>query len=489
MIKTTKLQANEIMKSNDLELINEREVKNLEAAFRMISRSMSKDLIFFGLKAQQRSTPSMNIDITLGLGVCNSTIRMAYNKELLGPIAVTNGVSSLRIDTVEIRLYEVPGDQDTRAFKDPITGAISYSSVYTTNEIKIEAQVIAGTPGSGVAPTKTSGWIKIAEIQVPAYQSTNILNSYIKNCTANYDGCETADWTTEKDITYIKEDISDLRLYGGKILGPTEFSGLMKTLAGMDLYTDLKMKNGGIGFGPEVDPRLVMYRGGTDFLILRNYNQQYSILSIWSPPGDLTQEREATISLVRGNEPNQEFVDFYNNGYNSERQFGIRIQKRGTGSFRAFVIDQFDGTTKSNILKIDADRSMELSSSLNLLDNVLSRPMIKDYSETLAVKGNSGADLTINFEDGNVQSVVLTNNCTISFTNPPATGRAGSITLIVKKDDNGLPRQIWWPVTIKWEEGLIPNTLDEANQIAIYTFITIDGGTTYYGIIGGNSFE
>ena len=48
---------------------------------------------------------------------------------------------------------------------------------------------------------------------------------------------------------------------------------------------------------------------------------------------------EATLALVRGDEPNLEIVDLYNNGYPSETQYGIRIRKYGTGEFRDFVFD------------------------------------------------------------------------------------------------------------------------------------------------------
>ncbi len=128
---------------------------------------------------------------------------------------------------------------------------------------------------------------------------------------------------------------------------------LAKLQVGGDIYT-----TAGLGFYPTggSGANNVIYRGGTDFFILRNYNQPYTVAQVWSPPGALgsSTAQEATLALVRGNEPNQEYLDFYNNGYSSETQFGIRLQKRGTGQYRDFVIDQSDGVTKTPLLSVKA---------------------------------------------------------------------------------------------------------------------------------------
>jgi hypothetical protein len=127
----------------------------------------------------------------------------------------------------------------------------------------------------------------------------------------------------------------------------------------------------------EDDPRTVLYRGGSDeapdITILRNFPPStppdpeeevvWTLMRVWAPriPSG-TPDREATISLVRDlnstDDDSQEFVDFYNNGYASETQHGIRIQKRSgqtTAQYRDFVFDQFDGTTKTPLMILKAD--------------------------------------------------------------------------------------------------------------------------------------
>jgi hypothetical protein len=126
-----------------------------------------------------------------------------------------------------------------------------------------------------------------------------------------------------------------------------------------DIYT-----SAGLGFyvPNEQWARNVIYRGGSDFTILRNFNRDYSIFQIWAPPG--AGNREATLAMVRGDEPDMEYFDLYNNGYDGiEVQHGIRIQKRGTGEYRDFVFDHYDGVTKEPVMILKADRNVGIGTA------------------------------------------------------------------------------------------------------------------------------
>jgi hypothetical protein len=91
----------------------------------------------------------------------------------------------------------------------------------------------------------------------------------------------------------------------------------------------------------------------------------YTLLSIKSPgffQNPVTNDREATLSLSRdlfdtnGNSVGAEFLDLYNNGYSGQTQYGIRIQKRGTGAYRNFVIDRDpDGSSQVKLVVIKTD--------------------------------------------------------------------------------------------------------------------------------------
>ncbi|KKM75429.1 hypothetical protein LCGC14_1390360, partial [marine sediment metagenome] len=180
-ILVPRFEANEIAKSADFDYSNDREYANLCVLLEELFARSANDLIVGGLNCQERGTPSMNVDLSIGLGYCKSTGKIGHSGSLFGPIAITSGGAQQRIDTLEIRLKETDYDQQQRGFKNPVTGDITYQDVYTKTRFEIEAQVIAGTEGAGIAPNHTSGWIKIAEVTVDAGESTSILDADIEN--------------------------------------------------------------------------------------------------------------------------------------------------------------------------------------------------------------------------------------------------------------------------------------------------------------------
>ena len=63
---------------------------------------------------------------------------------------------------------------------------------------------------------------------------------------------------------------------------------------------------------------------------------------------------------------------------------------------------------------------------------------------------------------------------TVSLTNPPATGIAIGFTVEIIGDASA----ITWPSSVKWPAGVAPTATATKE---LYTFVTTDGGTTYYG--------
>jgi len=101
-----------------------------------------------------------------------------------------------RIDIIEIRPIRLNDNQKNRQFKDPITGLITTSLMNTRYTYSYEFHVISGTPmASPVAPSKTDGWIKLAEISV-ASGVTSLSNVDI----LTYNGSSA--WTTDSYSTY-----------------------------------------------------------------------------------------------------------------------------------------------------------------------------------------------------------------------------------------------------------------------------------------------
>ena len=81
---------------------------------------------------------------------------------------------------------------------------------------------------------------------------------------------------------------------------------------------------------------------------------------------------------------------------------------------------------------------------------------------------------TLDLSTGTSFSFTPSGATTVSFTNPPATGTA--IGFSVEIIGNG--SAITWPSSVKWHLATAPTATATKE---LYTFVTTDGGTTYYG--------
>jgi hypothetical protein len=90
-----------------------------------------------------------------------------------------------------------------------------------------------------------------------------------------------------------------------------------------------------------------------------------------------------------------------------------------------------------------------------------------------------GATIAIDWNNGNVQKVVLGGNRTITFANP----KAGARYLIVLEQDGTGSRTVTWP-TIKWQAGTTPTLTTTAGKKDLITIIW--DGTDYCGVASTN---
>ena len=109
-------------------------------------------------------------------------------------------------------------------------------------------------------------------------------------------------------------------------------------------------------------------------------------------------------------------------------------------------------------------------------DQLVTRPVIKDYGETKVAMAAHAVDLSL----GNVQTYTLSGSQTLTFTTPPASGTSGSFTLIVT---NGGSATLTWPPAVDWAAATAPTLT--ASGIDVLAFTTIDGGTIWYGFLAG----
>lgn len=145
------------------------------------------------------------------------------------------------------------------------------------------------------------------------------------------------------------------------------------------------------------------------------------------------------------------------------------------------------GTTNTQTLTNKTLAATTMSGQLSVADNIIERPVLKDYGETKSTNSSSGTAATLDLENGNSFEVTLTDNCTFTFSNPPASGTSGSFTLILRQDATG-SRTVTWPTSVDWAGGTAPTISSAASSVDVYTFLTVDGGTTWFGFTAGQAF-
>jgi hypothetical protein len=113
----------------------------------------------------------------------------------------------------------------------------------------------------------------------------------------------------------------------------------------------------------------------------------------------------------------------------------------------------------------------------------LNSPVLTSYKETTVAATVSTSTQTINLALSNIFNLTLANTSTaITFSNPPASGIAFSLTLHCKQDGTG-SRVLTWPASVKWPNSSPPTLSTGANKIDVLSFFTLDGGTTYLGAL------
>ena len=106
--------------------------------------------------------------------------------------------------------------------------------------------------------------------------------------------------------------------------------------------------------------------------------------------------------------------------------------------------------------------------------------------ESTAVTSSSNA-ATLNLRDGSVFTHTLSENVTYTFSNPAASGYASSFTLKVTQDSSA--RTITWPGSVDWAAGTAPTLSTGSGDVDVFVFLTVDGGTIYYGFTAGQDLS
>ena len=109
--------------------------------------------------------------------------------------------------------------------------------------------------------------------------------------------------------------------------------------------------------------------------------------------------------------------------------------------------------------------------------------IIEAYS---AVTSSSNSTV-VNLQDATNFSHTLTENTTVSITNPATSGSVSAFTLKIVQDASATGYTVTWPAAVIWPDGTAPTLTTTASAIDVFVFYTNDAGSTYYGFIAGQA--
>ncbi len=161
-----------------------------------------------------------------------------------------------------------------------------------------------------------------------------------------------------------------------------------------------------------------------------------------------------------------------------------------TGKIPAISSTYFASLAGTNLTGVALLGSANVFTSTNTFQGVTTfsaRGDLLTYTETKSVVVPGGApviDLALgtHFTYSNLAAPTFT------ISNPPTSGKAGSFTLAITGDGNSRP-PVWTGMgTVKWAAAAAPTITITNGKTDILTFLTYDGGTTWYGFVGGQNF-
>lgn len=204
--KTSRAESNEVVKAEDITFNFDSQVSNFSVLLQSLIDPTSNFVV--GGKVSVLSGMNLTIDPILGCakdtGIC-----FVSTEKLTEGVAVSASESQDRIDIVQIKAIEEDYDEQQRSFIDFETKIETIQNAFTKKRVILQVEVKKGTAGAVISPTTDFGFVKLAEIFVPA-NSTSIDEWNIYNITSNYKGEENENWTNEIAATYNFQYLSEI---------------------------------------------------------------------------------------------------------------------------------------------------------------------------------------------------------------------------------------------------------------------------------------
>ena len=153
-------------------------------------------------------------------------------------------------------------------------------------------------------------------------------------------------------------------------------------------------------------------------------------------------------------------------------------------AFDATILNDADiGVT---VQAFDADTAkLDLAQTFTANQTVTAEFKANSYNESYTAVTSTTNATTVNCETGNTFSHTLTENTTFTFSNPPATGTAYTMTIEIVQDAGASGYIVTWPTSVDFPAATAPTLTATASAVDVFVFTTRDGGTNWYGFTAG----
>jgi hypothetical protein len=110
---------------------------------------------------------------------------------------------------------------------------------------------------------------------------------------------------------------------------------------------------------------------------------------------------------------------------------------------------------------------------------------VQTLSEVSASASISSGTLTLDLSTAGVFYVSLNENITtLTISNAQSVG-SSAFTIVFTAD--GTPRAVAWGASVLWPAGASPLLTSTNGKKDVFSFVTLDGGTNWYGFVGGQN--